>query len=182
MATLPKILYQLIAFVLSVLCALMVGGCTVAQAPRLIVTSTAAPTAANQNSPTPNYPATITTSKTPQAPALFRSPDGKWQAQVVVYSCSATPAENEMGYDELRIKNLDTGQEVLADSQIQFCGGLGAYGLEGFFWSKDSRRFYYTDARQGVPDGGGNWARPYLFFDTVSGNRNVVAAGITPTP
>lgn len=43
---------------------------------------------------------------------------------------------------------------------------MGAYGLQGFFWSDNSRYFYYTKARQGVPDGCGFWERPYLVFDT----------------
>ncbi len=126
---------------------------------------------------TPNHPETAIAAKTPQAQESFRSPDGKWQAKIVVRACLETPTPDDRGYEELRLRDLGTGQETLADSQVTSCDGLGAYGLKGYFWSDDSRFFYYTDARQGVPDGCGYWATPYLAFDTHTGKTIRIGGG-----
>jgi hypothetical protein len=68
-------------------------------------------------------------------------------------------------------------ERVVAD-QLQFCGGLGAYGLGGLFWSPNSHYFYFTDARQGVPDGGGcYWERPLFAVEVASGNVEQLAPG-----
>ncbi len=124
------------------------------------------PPAEAESDATPNLPATAVAVKTPSAQEIFRSPDGKWQVHINVRSCLETPSESELGYDELRVTDLATGDELLADQQVIHCGGLGAYGLKGYGWSDNSRYFYHTSAREGVPDGGGVWNGPYLYFDT----------------
>ena len=48
------------------------------------------------------------------------------------------------------------------ETQLLYCGGIGASGLEGKFWSPDSRFFYYTNAREGWPDGGYPGSGPFL--------------------
>lgn len=69
-------------------------------------------------------------------------------------------------YEQLRIHNLQDDISVVVDGQVINCGGLGAAGLAGLFWSEDSRFFYYTNAREGLPDGGcGYWASPVLRLD-----------------
>jgi hypothetical protein len=115
---------------------------------------------------TPDLAATAVAVKTPSAQEIFRSPDGKWQVHINVRPCLDTPTENDLGYDELRVTNLETGAEILADEQLIYCGGLGAFGFLGYGWSANSRYFYYTSARQGVPDGGGFWLKPYHYLDT----------------
>ena len=50
-------------------------------------------------------------------------------------------------------------------SQLISCGGLGAYGLAGSFWSGTSRFYYFTNAAHGVPDGCGYWLPPLLRLD-----------------
>jgi dipeptidyl aminopeptidase/acylaminoacyl peptidase len=74
--------------------------------------------------------------------------------------------------EQLRLVRIDAGAETPIDSQLNLCGsGLGAYGLGGWFWSPNSRYFYYTDAREGVPDGSGGscWDRSLIRLDVTSG-------------
>jgi hypothetical protein len=100
----------------------------------------------------------------------YTSPDGNWQARVVIYDCikvdpRAGTDSNSM--EQLRMLETSSGQERVSDSQLLYCGGLGAYGLEGLAWSANSRYFYYTNAREGFPDGcPGNWERPVLRMET----------------
>jgi hypothetical protein len=103
----------------------------------------------------------------PRLLARYPSPDESVEAQVLVYDCVSIIEGQENALDILRIVNSNTNeitQEV--DSQFQYCGGLGAFGLGGLFWSPTGRFFYYTDAREGVPDGCGYWSRPMSRVDT----------------
>ena len=89
-------------------------------------------------------------------------------AQITIYDCikiDTRPNADPNAYEQLRLINVSSRKEKLADSQLQSCGGLGAFGLEGLFWSANSRYFYYTNAREGVPDGCGYWERPVLRLD-----------------
>ena len=75
--------------------------------------------------------------------------------------------------EQLRLVRMGDGAETPIDSQLILCGsGLGAYGLSGWFWSPSSRYFYYTDAREGVPDGGRGscWDRSLIQLDVKSGD------------
>jgi hypothetical protein len=103
----------------------------------------------------------------PRLLARYPSPDEAIEAQVLVYDCVSIIEGQENALDVLRIVNNSTNeitQEV--DTQFQYCGGLGAFGLGGLFWSPSGRFFYYTDAREGVPDGCGYWSRPISRVDT----------------
>jgi len=113
-------------------------------------------------SPTPNLAQTVVAKRRPRQQGALRSPDGRWRADVLVYDCVATSAEAQNAYDELKLIALPSGIEKVADTQFQTCGGLGAGGLEGLFWSPNSRYFYYTNAREGVPDGCGFWQPPFI--------------------
>jgi hypothetical protein len=110
----------------------------------------------------------IVTVQSPRVYDSYTSPDGQWQAEVVIYDCiKVDPASaDENAYEQLRLGHLSSGEEKVIDTQLQYCGGLGAAGLEGLFWSPNSRYFYYTDGREGVPDGcGGYWQRPILRYE-----------------
>jgi hypothetical protein len=96
------------------------------------------------------------------------SPDGRWLAEVYSYDCVAVSPEQEYAYQELRLVKTGAMRTRVMDSQLIACGGLGAYGLAGRFWSSNSRYFYYTDASIGVPDGCGYWSPPYLRVDPVN--------------
>lgn len=81
-------------------------------------------------------------------------------------------------YEQLKLIEVARASEKIVDSQFQNCGGLGAYGLVGLFWSPNSRYFYYTNAREGVPDGCGHWERPVVRLDVV--NREIKNLGGGP--
>jgi len=97
----------------------------------------------------------------------YPSPDRKWQAEVSIYDCinvNTSPDADANAYEQLQLIEVG-GAKKQVDSQLQTCGGVGAVGLEGLYWSSNSRYFYYTDARDGVPDGCGYWEKPVLRLD-----------------
>jgi hypothetical protein len=104
----------------------------------------------------------------PRVHARYPSPDGSTEAQVLIYECTAIIEGQENALDVLRIVNNTNGEIVQeVTSQFQYCGGLGAFGLGGLYWSPTGRFFYYTDAREGLPDGCGFWTRPVSRVDTM---------------
>jgi hypothetical protein len=147
-------------------------------------------TAERHQTPTPGADAarqaTIATVMAGSQPTTdtFLSPDGQWQAEIVVHSCVATQAEEtgeaaEYAYELLRLAPGDAGEWQQVDSQLINCGGLGAFGLAGLCWSPDSRYFYYTPAREGVPDGAGEWSRPVWQLEAATGAIQEVDATAT---
>jgi hypothetical protein len=78
------------------------------------------------------------------------APAGLWRAQVTVYPC-VDIGEQVASYETLAIIDLRTGETQTVAEQVINCGGLGAYGLAVRHWSDDF--LYYTDAREGMPDG-----------------------------
>lgn len=114
---------------------------------------------------TPDIAATVIAISEPRKFSSHLSPDGKWRAEVVIYDCVAVGGADENAYEQLKLIHIDSSVEKIADSQLQYCGGLGAFGLAGLFWSANSRYFYYTNAREGVPDGCGYWEQPIIRLD-----------------
>lgn len=110
----------------------------------------------------------VVAAATPQVLESSVSPDGKWRAEVRAYDCVEVSPGEMYALQELRL--IPSGQEAGAavDTQLIACGGLGAYGLAGRFWSPSSRYFYYTDASLGVPDGCGHWQPPLIRLDMTS--------------
>jgi hypothetical protein len=116
----------------------------------------------------------------PRVHGNYPSPDDKWQAKVIIYDCVKVddrPDADTNAYEQLKLVQADTGEEKIIDSQLQYCGGLGAGGFEGLFWSPNGRFFYYTDAREGVPDGCGFWERPIMRLDINSLNIEYLGGG-----
>lgn len=130
-----------------------------------IPTSTPAPTA------TTDIRTTFDTIATPINLGSYPSPDGRAVAEVFRYECTLLPPPEgdgepyEQAYEYIQLTGSD-GETVVFADQPQSCGGLGAAGLEGYFWSGDGRYFYYGTAREGVPDGCGYFAPPYYRLDT----------------
>ena len=116
-----------------------------------------------------------------QKPSLYASypaPDGLWRMDLLIYNCiKINEGGEEAALEQLHLVNLVTGDERLVDMQLQYCGGLGAYGFEGRFWSPDSKYFYYTTARQGVPDGCGFWEPPLSRFDLANLHTEFLGMG-----
>lgn len=106
----------------------------------------------------------IVTSQQPSVYDTYSSPDGQWQMRVMTYEYAQVDANangETHAYEQLLLTELSSGQEIPVATQLQSCGGLGAAGLEGLFWSENSHYFYYTDSREGMPDGcGGFWQQP----------------------
>jgi sugar lactone lactonase YvrE len=128
---------------------------------------------------TPDVPATISALERPNLLESYPSPDESWLAEVIRYDCVETDEGQEMAMDVLRLVRRADGQETVVDRQVQYCGGLGAFGLGGLFWSPEGRYFYYTDAREGVPDGGcGPWVRPISRVDVIGGGTETLAGAV----
>lgn len=83
------------------------------------------------------------------------SPDGTWQVDIVRYDCAQVDPsqEVEIAYEQLLITHISDGTQTVATDQLQYCGGLGAFGLNNFYWSSNSKYFYFNTAREGAPDG-----------------------------
>ena len=125
-------------------------------------TATVAPTA------TPDVVATITAASEPRLCSSLLSPDGEWRAEVLIHDCVTVGGADEMAYEQLKLIRTSNSVESVADTQLLYCRGLGAFGLAGLFWSPNSRYFYYTNAREGVPDGCGYWERPIIRLDVTN--------------
>ncbi len=154
--------------------------------PTLTPTAIASPTETATEEPTPDYAAT-TAALIPKVVALspskhvssYPSPDGRWQAQFTTYDCVKVEDDSSSNsYDELSLVRTDTGESQVIDFELQYCEGLGAYGLGALFWSANSRYFYYTTAAHGVPDGGcGYWARPWVSVEAATGQKENLTEG-----
>lgn len=114
--------------------------------------------------------ADITAASEPQMLMSRFSEDLKWDFQVIRHDC--TPVDpgggmsvTEMAYEALIIHDMNDATaepQVIADQVLQ-CQGLGAFGLAIMHLSEDHRYLYYTDAREGQPDGGITAWLPTMF-------------------
>ena len=129
---------------------------------RTLPAPTPSPTATPAPTATPSIVATIVAAGEPETIQSEPSPDGHWRVDVVSYPCVESPKTEARRVEQLKLVDLEQGTDAIVQTQVLVCGdGLGAFGLGGLFWSPDSRSFYYTDAREGVPDGGSAcWDRP----------------------
>jgi hypothetical protein len=71
---------------------------------------------------------------------------------VTGYPCVDVDGE-KLSYERLELKDLASGESTLVTDQLINCDGLGPFGLAVLRWSDNGAFLYYTDARQGVPDG-----------------------------
>ena len=113
---------------------------------------------------TPDVAATVIVITTPRIDSSFPSADGKWIIEVVIHDCvKVDPRETADANAVEMLKLIQTSDqtEMIIETQLLSCGGVGAGGLGGLIWSPNNQYFYYTDARESVPDGlCGYWARP----------------------
>ena len=114
--------------------------------------------------------AAVQASSPPQS-ITYPSPDQRWQVELRMFACAASAEAETYAYETLSLdRSLGAGPaRVVVDSQLINCGGAGAYGLDGILWSPNSRYFYYTTAREGVPDGCGFWQRPLRRLEVAAG-------------
>ena len=132
----------------------------------VIPTATAMPTIVPTDIPTieptpegvafEDLPALVMAAGQPETIFSTVSPDGAWQADIIRYDCVMVDpaAGDENAYEMLVVTRLEDGTETLAAEQLQYCGGLGSYGFNHFFWSPNSRYYYFDGSREyGSPDG-----------------------------
>jgi hypothetical protein len=79
------------------------------------------------------------------ASTAYASPDGAWRVVLANFACTPVGEQDIYAYETVSLVATD-GAAAVVDSQLINCGGLGAYGFDGLFWSADSRYFYYTTA------------------------------------
>ncbi len=141
--------------------------------------ATATPTRITETpTATVDIAATVVAIQEPRLYESYPSPDGKWRAEIVIYECVRTGGVNENAYEQLKLVQVTSGDERIADDQLQYCGGLGAAGLAGLFWSPNGHYFYYTRYREGVPDGCGYWEPPIVRLDVASLNKEYLGIGL----
>ncbi len=147
--------------------------------PAATFTPAAIPTATEPALPTPTLDL-VSLVMTHQSPVLFASypsPDGMYRMDIIIYGCVNTGGADENAYEQLILVDPASGEGQLAAEQLLYCGGLGAYGFEGRYWSPNSRYFYYTTARQGTPDGCGYWAAPLSRYDVATSKDEYLGMG-----
>ena len=122
---------------------------------------------------------TVVATVQPRLYASYPSPDRKWRVDILIYDCTQIQADaDQNAYEQMNLIQVNGGTEMMVDSQLQNCGGVGAYGLGGLYWSPNSRYFYYTDARESFPDGAcGYWARPIKRVDVMTQEAQPVGGG-----
>lgn len=107
------------------------------------------------------------------------SPDGKLRAEILTYACTLVEGEQAYALDQHGIHGCSPERSWVADEQLQACGGLGASGLGGLYWSPDVQRFYYTPAREGVPGRCGMWwAPPIAYVDVKTRVAQELGSGV----
>ena len=128
---------------------------------------------------TPDLKATVMAIGQPRVSSSLLSPDGQWRFNVVIYDCSEIRDQGKIAYEQLQLVRMTDGAEKIADSQLRYCEGLGSFGLAGLFWSPNSWYFYYTDTREGVPDGGGCsfWERSIIRVDVTTLDKERLGGG-----
>ena len=116
----------------------------------------------------------IMTASPPRIYATYPSPNNQWRIEIVIHDCVRTGDDQEAkAYEALKLIRSRDGTEMAVQDQLRYCGGLGAFGLDGLRWSADSRYFFFTDAREGQPDGAPpgteTWKPPVYRLDAAQG-------------
>ena len=135
--------------------------------------------------PTPNYDQTATaavqavvSTVQPKVHASLPSPDKNWRVEIIIYDCVQVTEDGPNAYEQLKLIRANDGTESVVDTQLQSCGGVGAYGLGGLYWSPNSRYFYYTPGREGAPDGlCWYWERPIHRLDVLTQETEFIGEG-----
>lgn len=97
--------------------------------------------------------AAVTSAVQPEVIQDYPTADGKFRVQVIRYECTQIESSGDrLAYEQLLVTAAD-GDQVPVAQQLQNCGGLGAFGFNGHFWTTDNRYFYFDESREGIPDG-----------------------------
>ena len=88
----------------------------------------------------------------PEIHQQLDSPDRTLTIELIIYPCVEISGQ-ETSYERMILIDNRTGELQQITDQLINCGGLGGFGLWALRWSEDSKYLYYTDAREGSPDG-----------------------------
>lgn len=77
---------------------------------------------------------------------------GRYTTTLTQYPCTEVEGQS-ISYERIDGYDHQTQTHFLIAEQSIYCGGLGAFGLEIQYWTQDEEWLYYTDAREGQPDG-----------------------------
>jgi len=106
------------------------------------------------------------------------SPDRNWRVETIIYDCTQVTEDGPNAYEQLKLIRVSDGTESVIVTQLLYCGGVGAFGFEGLYWSPKGHYFYYTDAREGSPDGlCWYWERPIYRADVLTQETEFIGAG-----
>jgi hypothetical protein len=163
---------------------------TPANSPTLNVPLSRTPSLPATETSAPDFDATLQVIGTAQVDAIlstvqpfvlaqYPSSDEKWRVDVIRYECSTfSGMVDAIAYEQLALVNLTDGSVKIIEDELQNCGGIGAYGFEGLYWSPNIRYFYYTPWRVGYPETCGNYlVRPIYRLDTVTQERFPLGGG-----
>lgn len=125
--------------------------------------------------------ATVVATAATEVIAPFVSRDGRWRAETIRYDC--VPMEDpELGsaryVERLQVHEEASGETWTVDEQVGLCEALGAWGLAGLRFSPGQRYLYYTDGREGAPEGClEGWYRPIHRVDLESRVAETLGGG-----
>ncbi|MGE5222533.1 MAG: hypothetical protein ACM3PY_08855 [Omnitrophica WOR_2 bacterium] len=154
--------------------------------PTFTAKPTTIPTVTIEPTSTPDIVFAVKVGEKPTEIQESLSPDRHWRAKVIRYECFSmsgfkNTGENEppqYAYEELRLTDQESGREWVIDNQLQNCESLSAAGINVNFWSSNSRYMFYSDAREGVPDGlCGYWEPSLTRLDTANGEKKEMSVG-----
>jgi hypothetical protein len=135
-----------------------------------------------QDGSDPEREALIAAIKETSPPVVLQAiaaPDQQSEAYLTVYECTPA-ADGEYAYELLEVVDSITAARHTVATQLRNCQGLGAVGLLILHWSADSTSLYYTDAREGQPDGGGFalWLPPVYRMEIESRESTLLGGGL----
>jgi hypothetical protein len=123
--------------------------------------------------------AAVSSASQPQVIETAISPDAGWLAQVIRYECTPVEGGESYAYEQLLVgENSPAADPVVAAEQLQACGGLGAFGLGNLLWAPESNYLYFSEGREGQPDGTSClWEAPLTRYDVESGAMLALSSG-----
>jgi hypothetical protein len=130
---------------------------------------------------TPDIASTVIAISSPKIESSFLSLDGKWRGEFVRYDCVQADTREDAdtnAVEILKLIRIDDQKETIVERDLYNCGGVGAYGLAGLFWSSNNQYFYFTDAAKSAPDGlCGYWAHPIKRANAENGKVEFLDGG-----
>lgn len=121
---------------------------------------------------------TVKEKSKPRILATYPSPVSSDQTEITIYDCVDIDGGETYSIEQLNLIRGENGSEKTIIEELIYCGGLGAFGLEGLSWSPNGAFFYYDTAREGAPDGlCGYWDKSIYRLDATEGTVEYLGDG-----